>query len=64
MSTHIYVYSLKDEESSDGFILVACETEVNLKKSKNDKVNFFHLHEIKNKPHNFTLSSKAAKAKL
>ncbi|KAL4491479.1 hypothetical protein ABPG72_008135 [Tetrahymena utriculariae] len=60
----IYIYAVRDEDSMQGFILVASEVDIDVENSKAEKVGVYHIHSVKNKPYNYTVNKKLTNVKL
>lgn len=60
----IYIYAVRDEDSMQGFILVASESDIDVENSKAEKVGVYHIHSIKNKAYNYTVNKKITNVRL
>ncbi|EAS02069.2 WGR domain protein (macronuclear) [Tetrahymena thermophila SB210] len=60
----IFIYAVRDEDSMQGFILVASEVDIDVENSKAEKVGVYHIHSVKNKPYNYTVNKKLTNVRL
>lgn len=60
----IFIYAVRDEDSMQGFILVASESDIDVENSKAEKVGVYHIHSIKNKAYNYTVNKKITNVRL